>query len=109
MNDSEKMAVTASKYQTVVTVFTASGSGFDRILTANPARLFVQFMPGPSGVQCPRPIPGPIPPSFGTGLILMDSVEYKWRDSPSICSGEWYMIAGGVWQITIIESLYIGE
>lgn len=106
MDSRLNMAVVASKYQTVNTVFTLDGTTVQRILAANPRRYYVRFSNvNAIGLTYPL-LPGP-PVSSAFGPIgTVGEWELKYTDAPSIVTGEWYC-GGGVGGVIIItESIY---
>lgn len=106
---STDLAVIASRYQTVHTPFTFDGSTVQRLVAADPRRWFIRFtlLGAPSGTY---PIlPGPpitLPALLG---VSISAQEHKYRDCPSIVTGEWYAGAAALDRLIITECIYLGE
>ena len=99
-----------SKYTTQVTDFAATINGFQKILSSNPRRLYVKFIINGAGMINSPVVPGAGQSSYPSTPPAEFVSEYKWKDCPSIVSGEFYAnISPGFNTITIIECLYTGE
>lgn len=97
-----------AKYQTIISLYTPTVPGIQLILGANARRVYVKFCQN-GGAGNHQILPGtgffptaPIPPQE---LI----VEYKWKDCPSVVSGEWYWDGVLLFSVTILECVYLGE
>lgn len=103
------MAEEAGKYVTQVTIVTPPATGNQLIVKANPRRWYlrIDFNVGPThlGPVCP----GPVPLAFTSSTTVQLPVEVKFRDAPSLCTGEWYVqnAATSIW--TIWETIYVGD
>lgn len=109
MEPSTDIAVIASRYQTVNTLFLFDGSTLQRILKANPRRWYVRFCPTNTTSLNVHPTPGPAfaPASLVTVPPLL--IESKYKDCPSQCTGEWYAAGPGLTSVMISECIYLGE
>lgn len=109
MNDSQRLAITAAKYQTVVTVFQTAGAGVRDILTPNPRRWYLEVWRDSGGAlgNCVFPQPyGPIS-DFGDRTLI--GGPYKYWDCPSLVTGGFGVLDDGINNIITVEVIYIGE
>jgi len=101
------LAVIRSSYQTEVTLFTFAGLVMEQVLESNPKRWYVEFQVI-TGAGSWRLSPEPLAEPTINGQIEAGTVlSYKYRDCPSVVTGEWYAtsILGSVLQIT--ECIYL--
>lgn len=109
MEPSTRLAVVASRYQTVNTVYAFGGSTSERVLKADSRRWYVRFTAVSSNVVNGIILPGPWPSGVPAINSSFDVIEYKYKDCPSIVGGEFYGQVGLSGTIVITECLYLGE
>lgn len=106
--DSTWMTVTQAEYTTQLTIVTNPGSGFIRVLKANPRRWFVRFESPTGGSSMDYVCPGPVPPFNGQPNSIPSPQEWKFLDCPSLVTGEWYAVGLAGFNLLITEVLYMG-
>lgn len=104
---STDLAVIASRYQTVNTVFTFDGSPTQMILRGDPKRWYVKFTNMTITNPVVFPYPGPPVDTAAFFSAPFVSAEYKYRDCPSVVTGEWYAAGGALVSVLITECLYL--
>jgi hypothetical protein len=106
---SESLAIIASRYMTKITVFPTSAVAIQRVLAANPDRWYVRFDSDQFSGFANGLFPGP-PTTPPAGVSKeQPPLEYKFRDCPSIVTGEFYLYGGaGGTNIYIFECIYQG-
>lgn len=102
------MAGYAAHFKTQNTIYTATGAGFVRVLTADPRRWYVQFIGIAGAVVSPMVYPGPMPSPIGATVDAGTVQAYKFRDCPAMVAGEWYVFDDGLLQLLITEQLLEG-
>ena len=101
------MSVIQSRYQTRVSSFVFSGATVEQILTANPRRFFVQIRMGTGVMLSYPPSPGPsLNVAFGG---FSPSLDYTWKfkDCPSVVTGEFYAGGTALGTLLITECIYL--
>lgn len=109
MNDASWMAREGAKFITVNTPRPAVGGGFVLLLKANPRRYYVEFFATGGLGATPGIYPGPLPDTTAAGGKGATSGPYKFKDCPSITTGEFYFFDDGVTNLFITECIYTGE
>jgi hypothetical protein len=109
MTDASFMAVTAAKFQCVVSAVTWTGPGWQRILVVNPKRWFVRFSTDANVFGPMYVLPGPAINLSAVPTLNNTPFESKWRDSPARTIGEWYLWGTAGTQIVMEEEWYIGD
>lgn len=97
----------AAKYRTSTTEFVYANNILETVLEANPNRWFVQFLNG-QGASGKTVLPKGQPYEVADNLYDHLPLEYKFRDCPSIVTGEFVGIGMPGESIIIIECIYLG-
>lgn len=103
------LAVIASQYETFNTLYVSTVNQMQRILKANPDRWYVQFQALSGGIYNSPLMPGPAILNVPSAPITRPEWEWKYKDAPSIVTGEFYMNMGVGAQILITEVVYEGR
>lgn len=102
------MSAINAGYLTVNSIVTTAVNGLQRILRAEPRRYYLRFQPG-SATSVNGPLmPGPPLAIVGGPFGLTIPQEWKWRDCPSIVTGEWFVDVAPGNQFVITEVWYVG-
>lgn len=103
------MTTATASYQTRSWLYTGTGAVNQRIIEANPTRLFLKIT-GPTALAISGPIyPGPPIDEDLSAMASNLPQEWKWKDCPSIVAGEFYGSLGPGSQVLITECLYVGN
>lgn len=102
------MSDTGSKYETSLSVGIPGASKWERVLEADPQRLFVRIMnsAGDDAVTSLWVLPGPLLAAMPSPGGHNTPMESKWKDCPSVTAGEWYAFSADGSTCIIIESRY---
>lgn len=103
------LEATAAQYQTKVTRFAIAAPGLVRVLIRDPKRWFVRFERGDVLVVDLPLLPEPYPTGLAGPINQTFPIEFKFRDCPSVVTGEWYGSFGGGSTLIITECVYVGE
>jgi hypothetical protein len=103
------MATEAAKYVSVITIIPPGPASFVQILKADPRRWYIRFGSNDGGANNAVLLPGPLPTNADPTTKSQMPVEVKFRDSPSLCTGEWYLRNDIGTTITIYECIYVGD
>lgn len=100
------MSEVAALYETRHTIFTLDGSARQMVLEADPRRFYVRFsILNAIGITYPL-LPGPTINSVFPPIAANIEWEVKFKDCPSICTGEWYCGGGAGGAILITECVF---
>lgn len=100
------LAETVSGYQTIISLVPLNSMSFVKVLDLNPDRWYLKVYHSSGGLGTPV-LPGPIP--AGTDAVTFTAEpqsEWKFRDCPSIVTGEFFARGGAGENLFIIESIY---
>lgn len=103
------MAAESSNYTTRVTKVTKPVAGVQLLVEANPGRVFLQIWIPAADPAVPTVFPGPA--DFGTFVGGPYSLfgEWKWKDAPSVVTGEFYCDTALVASYVLVECVKKGE
>lgn len=102
------MASITARYQTRVTAVPAGTGTPYLILRADARRVFAQFFAGSGALSNPQVLPGPPLPGVTLGSAPASPPEWKWKDVPSITTGEFYCYNSPAVVVVAVECLYLG-
>jgi hypothetical protein len=109
MSDAEVMTGIVSRYMTRNTPFDSAGTGWQKLLDADPSRLWVQFLTDGVAGTTFAIIPGPIPDLWVPTGFTLDRIDYKFKDCPTVVTGEWYLYDTLLRHLLITECLFRGR
>lgn len=109
MTDSGYMVEVIRQRKIEVTVYQSTGQGKQLILKADAGRVYIRFR-GTARPVIPAPYPGNVPILAVAKVLTNEPEEYKFKDSPAMVTGEWYIISGTVGdEMEILTESYIGD
>lgn len=102
------MQTIVSRYENQSIIYTGDGTAMQLVLPADSQRFFVRFEASGFAAFTSPLFPGPVPDPLPVGSQAVLPVEYRFRDCPSIVTGEFYCGVGGGTEIVIFTSRFIG-
>lgn len=105
---SPSLAATAGLYETTSIVVAGALPGWTLILGADPQRWYVRLFATGTPPLNISVCPGPLPINQPPGLIGPTEWEAKYRDAPSLVTGEWYAQLAGPGNLLATTCRYLG-
>jgi hypothetical protein len=103
---SANIAVIASDYDTIVEVISLPINDWGLMVEANPNRWYISFSPAFFPPHAGFIGPAPIQNGVTLAVDNIPEIERKYRDCPSIVTGEWYGVSAGGGSILVTQCIY---
>lgn len=102
-------AILAALYQTKNTRISFTSNVVVQVLNSDPTRIYVRFVNGNGGATLQQCYPGPLTSTTVGSGAAPSPIEAKFKDGPSMVTGEWYCSGVLGQSILITEVLYLGD
>ena len=109
LTDGLRLAITAKQYEPIMQVYQSDGTGPQIVAKRDPRRIYIEFR-SHGGLSYPRVYPVKLPANHTAGELDSETRIYKFKDSPGIVTGEWYIDStDALATMEIITDTYVGR
>ncbi len=102
------LSATTARYRTRNSIYVSTGAPWDPVVGENSQRWYLRVIKLTANVTGSYFYPGPVVDFTAFAASQDIPLEVKYRDAPSMVTGEWYGIASPGEKFLVTEVLFMG-